>query len=51
MNTVCREVYRENVLYEPHIQTDVRPDGTKISKVMVRVYPDRQNQDESSVIS
>lgn len=51
MNTICREVYRDNITYEPDIQTEVRPDGSKVSKVMVRVYPDRNNREESAVIS
>lgn len=31
--------------YEPEIVTDVKPDGTKVSKVVVRVYPDRNFRD------
>lgn len=30
--------------------TDVKPDGTKLSRVVIRVYPDRKNKDESSSI-
>jgi hypothetical protein len=30
-NTICREVYRDNVMYEPAISTEVLPDGTKVS--------------------
>ena len=51
MNTICREVYRENITYEPDIQTEVRADGSKISKVMIRVYPDRNNRTESAIMS
>lgn len=30
--------------------TDVRPDGTKLSRVVIRVYPDRRNKEESASI-
>ncbi len=47
INTICREVGREAVYYEPEIVTEVKPDGTKVSRVVVRVYPDRNVKDES----
>ena len=50
INSICREVYRDDVLYEPFIQTDVRQDGTKVSQVAIKVYPDRNNLDESSLL-
>jgi hypothetical protein len=50
INTICREIGRENVFYEPEIVTDVKPDGTKLSRVVIRVYPDIKNKDESSSI-
>ena len=50
INSICREVYRDDVLYEPSIQTEVRPDGTKTSRVAIKVYPDRNNLDESSLL-
>lgn len=50
VNTICREVHRENVFYEPEIVTEVLPDGSKLSRVVVRVYPDRNNRDESGQI-
>ena len=50
INTICREIGGENVFYEPEIVTDVKPDGTKLSRVVIRVYPDRKNKDESSSI-
>lgn len=50
MNTICREVFRENVFYQPKITTEVKADGSKISKVQVQVFPDRNNQDESQII-
>lgn len=30
--------------------TEVKSDGTKISKVIVRVYPNRANKEESGLI-
>lgn len=51
INTICREVYRDNVFYEPAISTEVKPDGSKVSTVMVRVYPDRNNQEESALMT
>lgn len=48
INTICREIGRENVFYEPEIVTDVKPDGTKLSRVVIRVFPDRRNKDESA---
>lgn len=50
VNQICREIGRENVLYEPEIYTDILPDGRKVSKVVVRVYADRNLKDESGLI-
>jgi len=50
INTICREVGRETVFYEPVINNDVQSDGTKVSKVMVKVYPDRTDREESGEI-
>lgn len=37
-NTICREIGKEQVYYEPEIATEVKSDGTKMSKVIVKVY-------------
>lgn len=50
INTICREIGRENVYYEPEIETEVLSDGRKISKVVIRVYADRNNKDSSGQI-
>lgn len=50
LNCICREIGRENVYYEPEIMTEVKTDGTKISTIVVRVYPDRNNKDVSTQI-
>ena len=49
-NTICREIGREAIYYAPDISTEVKPDGTKVSSVVIRVYPDRTNKEESSLI-
>lgn len=51
INTICSEIGRENVKYEPDIETQVKNDGTKHSRVVVRVYPDKTNRDESGLIA
>jgi len=37
-NTICREIGKEQVYYEPDISTEVKSDGTKVSRVVIRVY-------------
>jgi len=50
INTICREIGRETVFYEPEIVTEVQADGTKVSRVIVKVYPDRTDREESGMI-
>ena len=50
INTICREIGRESVTYEPDIHTDVLPDGRKISKVVIKVFADRTNRDQFAMI-
>lgn len=38
---------RDNIFYEPQILTEVKSDGSKISKVVVNVFPDRTDRDEN----
>ena len=45
MNTICREIGKEQIYYEPEIATEVKSDGTKVSKVVVKVYPDRMDRE------
>ena len=49
-NTICREIGKEQIYYEPEIQLEVKSDGTKIARVVVKVYPDRLNKDEFGII-
>lgn len=37
-NMICRELKRENITYKPEIFTDYNHDGTRFSKVQVRVF-------------
>jgi len=45
VNMICREVGREHIMYEPDIMTEFKSDGTRHSKVAVRVYPERKFKD------
>jgi len=45
INTICREIGRDNVYYEPEIITDVQSDGRKLSRVVISVFADRNNRD------
>ena len=50
INLICSEIGRENVRYEPDIINEIRPDGTKVAKVVVRVYPDAEDEDAESAV-
>jgi len=50
VNTICREIGRDTVFYEPEITTEVNSDGSKVSRVLVRVYPNLADREESGVI-
>ena len=50
MNTICREIGKEQIYYEPEIATEVKSDGTKVSKVVVKVYPDRMDRETAGHI-
>ena len=49
-NTICREIGKEQIYYEPDLQLEVKSDGTKVARVVVKVYPDRLNKEECGVI-
>ena len=51
VNTICREIGRETVFYEPEIVTEVKTNGEKESRIVVRVCPDRTSREESSLIA
>lgn len=50
INTICKETGRFTVYYEPEIVTEVQSDGTKVSKVVVKVFPDQANRDQFTVL-
>lgn len=50
MNTICREIGKEHIYYEPDIQLEVKSDGQKVARVVVKVYPDRLNKEEVGII-
>lgn len=50
VNTICREIGRDTVFYEPEIITDVKSDNSKVHRVVVRVYPNLGDREESGVI-
>jgi hypothetical protein len=49
-NIICRELKRDLIMYKPDIATEVHADGSRQSKVQVKVYQDRNNEDSASVI-
>lgn len=49
-NIICRELKRETIMYKPDIVTEVNADGSRTSKVQVKVYQDRNNEDTASMI-
>lgn len=51
INTICGEIGRESVYYEPEIIIEVQDDGSKVSKIAINVYPDRNDRDEKAQIS
>ena len=49
-NIICRELKRETIMYKPDIVTEVNAYGSRTSKVQVKVYQDRNNEDTASMI-
>jgi hypothetical protein len=41
---MCEDLGRNNYLYQPHITTEVLPDGTKIPKVCCKAFPDKTKE-------
>ena len=46
LNQICKELKRDKVRYETAIQNEVRPDKTKISKIVIKVFENYENQEE-----
>lgn len=41
INEICQNLGRYTYMYEPHIITDVLPDGRRVPKLVVKAFPDR----------
>jgi len=41
VNTICSELGKGNFLYEPEIITQIQQDGKRVSRVVIRVYVNR----------
>lgn len=50
VNNICQELNREPYHYEPEITTEVLPDGRKVSRVVIKVYPDKNNKEISATL-
>ena len=46
LNQICKELGRDKVRYETAIINEVRPDRTKLSKIIIKVFEDYDNQEE-----
>ena len=46
LNQICKELGRDKVRYETAIVNEVRPDRTKLSKIIIKVFEDYDNQEE-----
>ena len=45
INAICGELGKDKFLYEPEIITEIQQDGKRVSRVVVRVYPDKGNKE------
>ena len=45
INAICGEFGKENFKYEPEIITEIQHDGLRMSRVVVRVYVDKNVKD------
>ena len=50
INNICLELKRSEYTYEPAITTEVMNDGRKVSRVVVKVYPQRGNRDVFNIL-
>lgn len=51
VNNICQELGRSEYYYEPAITTEVLNDGRKVSRVVCKVYPNRNNKDVFNILS
>jgi len=45
VNAICAELGKGDFLYEPEIITEIQQDGKRVSRVIVRVYVDKNNKE------
>ena len=50
VNNMCQELRRGEYFYEPAITTEVLNDGRKVSRVVCKVYPNRNNRDIFNIV-
>ena len=50
VNNICQELRRSEYFYEPAITTEVLNDGRKVSRVVCKVYPNRNNRDVFNIV-
>lgn len=51
VNAICGELGKENYFYEPEIITQIQQDGTRQSRVVIRVYMNRENKEVFSQLT
>ena len=44
-NLICGEIGKENFLYQPEIVTQITQEGKRVSRVVVRVYVNKNQKD------
>ena len=44
VNEICQNLGRYSYNYEPHIITDILPDGKRVPKAVVKAFPDSQKE-------
>jgi len=50
VNNICLELKRDDYHYEPAITTEVLNDGRKVSRVVCKVYPNKNNKDVFNIL-
>jgi recombinational DNA repair protein RecR len=50
VNNICMELKRSDYYYEPAITTEVLNDGRKVSRVVCKVYPNKNQRDVYTIL-
>lgn len=45
VNAICAELGKDKFLYSPEITTDISGDGSRVTRVVVRLYPDKHDKE------